>query len=144
MHLVLKQETTRPAGRNFLQQQERFDSFVHEYNFERPHEALGQRPPADLFARSPRAFPETIPEPEYPLHDAVRRVTASGHVHISPLERCFLTTVLAGELVGLREVDDGLWLSSFMNLDLGVYDLRAKAFSPIAPDKQEKQQDEQP
>jgi len=42
MHLVLKEETTRPAGENFLQQQERFDKCVDVYNHDRPHEALGR------------------------------------------------------------------------------------------------------
>jgi transposase InsO family protein len=35
MHLTLKKETTKPASYNFLQQQERFDKFIH-YNNERP------------------------------------------------------------------------------------------------------------
>jgi transposase InsO family protein len=40
MHLTLKKEATRPAGRNFLQQQARFDQFMQCFNFERPHQAL--------------------------------------------------------------------------------------------------------
>ena len=40
MHLTLKKETTRPPGSNSLQQQERFDAFVREFNAERPHERL--------------------------------------------------------------------------------------------------------
>jgi transposase InsO family protein len=32
MHLTLKKETTRPPGSNSLQQQDRFDAFVHEFN----------------------------------------------------------------------------------------------------------------
>ncbi len=135
MHLVLKQQTTRPAAQNFLQQQERFDAFVHEYNFDRPHEALGQRPPADFFKPSPRSFPEKLPDPQYPLHDAVRRVSACGHVQLGQ-DRFFLATVLAGEPVGLREVDDGRWLISFVSLDLGHYDLKEKRFTPIVPEKQ--------
>ena len=38
MHLTLKQETTRPAAGNSLAQQARFDTFVAEFNAERPHE----------------------------------------------------------------------------------------------------------
>jgi putative transposase len=38
MHLTLKKEATRPAGRNFLQQQAKFDRFMQRYNFERPHQ----------------------------------------------------------------------------------------------------------
>jgi len=40
MHLTLKKEATRPAGRNFLQQQAKFDRFTQCFNFERPHQAL--------------------------------------------------------------------------------------------------------
>ena len=40
MHLTLKKEATRPPGLNSLQQQDRFDAFVREFNTERPHEAL--------------------------------------------------------------------------------------------------------
>jgi transposase InsO family protein len=40
MHLTLKKEATKPSGMNSLQQQARFDAFLHEFNAERPHEAL--------------------------------------------------------------------------------------------------------
>ena len=40
MHLTLKIEATRPAAQNVLQPQMRFDTFVHRYNQERPHQAL--------------------------------------------------------------------------------------------------------
>jgi putative transposase len=40
MHRTLKIEATRLAGSNFLQQQAKFDAFVREFNYERPHEAL--------------------------------------------------------------------------------------------------------
>jgi transposase InsO family protein len=48
MHLTLKKEATRPPGLNSLQQQERFDRFVHEFNAERPHEALAMKCPAEV------------------------------------------------------------------------------------------------
>jgi hypothetical protein len=32
MHLTLKKETTKPAKENFLQQQERFDSFISDHH----------------------------------------------------------------------------------------------------------------
>ena len=52
MHLTLKREATKPAAPNVLQQQARFDAFVTRYNTERPHQALGMKVPADLYARS--------------------------------------------------------------------------------------------
>lgn len=39
MHLTLKNETTKPAAFNFLQQQERFEEFIRVYNQQRPHRA---------------------------------------------------------------------------------------------------------
>src|ERR1700693_1736579 len=45
MHLTLKLETTKPAGRNFLQQQAKFDDFIECYNNERTHQALNMRYP---------------------------------------------------------------------------------------------------
>ena len=137
MHLVLKQETTRPAGDNVLQQQERFDKFVETYNFDRPHEALGQRPPVDFYVKSTRTLPEELSPPEYPLHDLVRTVSGNGDLKMSKGERFFLTTALAGEQVGLREIDDGRWLVSFMDLDLGEYDSVTKAFEVIGAEAKE-------
>ena len=54
MHLTLKQQTTRPAAANFLQQQAKFDAFQEEFNNERPHEALGMKCPRQLYTPSPR------------------------------------------------------------------------------------------
>lgn len=49
MHLTLKKEATKPAGKNFLQQQAKFDRFIECYNHERPHQALNMRYPAELY-----------------------------------------------------------------------------------------------
>lgn len=68
MHLTLKKEATRPPGLNSLQQQDRFDSFLHEFNEERPHEALNMKRPADLYTASTRSY-DGLPELTYPLHD---------------------------------------------------------------------------
>ena len=56
MHLTLKNEATKPASENFLQQQARFDTFIDYYNQERPHQALDLKVPADLYKKSPRHY----------------------------------------------------------------------------------------
>jgi transposase InsO family protein len=138
MHRTLKAETTRPAGANMLQQQERFDRFQDIYNNERPHEALGQVPPATLYRPSIRRPASTLLEPEYPLHDLVLRVRPSGHVYVPGSGRgagaVFLSSALAGERIGLRELDDHTWLVSFLHLDLGLLDLKARQIEPIKPE----------
>jgi hypothetical protein len=120
MHLTLKQETTRPPGQNALQQQARFDAFVQEFNAERPHEALGMQRPADRYLPSARPY-AGLPELSYPLHDKQYTVTACGRVCMLR-KKINISTVLAG----LTEVDDGIWLVSFMHYDLGYIDLEQK------------------
>ena len=57
MHLTLKKEATRPAAKNFLQQQAKFDRFLECFNHERPHQALGMRCPTSSISppRGPTA-----------------------------------------------------------------------------------------
>jgi putative transposase len=81
IHLTLKQEATKPASFNFLQQQERFDSFMEVYNNERPHQALGGAYPGEVYTPSPRVY-ETPNDPEYPYHDRTVRVTRCGRICI--------------------------------------------------------------
>jgi putative transposase len=120
MHLALKKEATKPASFNFLQQQERFDRFVEVYNHERPHQALNGAYPADLFTPSARIY-QPPPEPHYPYHDRAIRVTSCGRICIGK-RRINLSKVFAGQIVGIREVDDQIWLVSFLDYDLGFFD----------------------
>jgi putative transposase len=120
MHLTLKKEATKPASFNFLQQQERFDRFRAVYNHERPHQALGGAYPGDVYTPSPRAY-EPPAEPEYPFHDRSVRVTQCGRICLGR-RKINLSTVFAGQTVGLREVDDQVWLVSFLDFDLGFFD----------------------
>jgi len=96
-----------------LQQQARFDAFVQEFNTERPHEALQMRAPAELYSPSSRPY-TGLPELAYPLHDRQYLVTACGRICMHR-KKINLSTVLAGQKVGLKEVDEGIWLVSFMH-----------------------------
>lgn len=129
MHLTLKQEATRPPGSNILQQQGRFDAFVHEFNTERPHEALDMKCPAQLYAASPRHY-DGLPELSYPFHDRDVLVTACGRLCLHR-KRINISTVLAGHKLGIKEVDEGIWLVSFMHYDLGYFDLEQKTLQPL-------------
>jgi putative transposase len=120
MHLTLKKEATQPAAQNFLQQQEKFDAFLSEYNQERPHQALGMRFPAELYAHSRRPY-RGLEELDYPLHDKTVTVTQCGRVCFGR-KKIHLSTVFAGQNVGIRQVDDKIWLVSFMQYDLGFFD----------------------
>ncbi len=129
MHLTLKKETTRPPNMNSLQQQARFDEFVSEFNTERPHEALGMKRPADIYIPSSKPY-FGLPELSYPLHDREALVTACGRICMHR-KKINVSTVLAGQKLGIKEVDEGIWLISFMHYDLGYIDLEQKTLQPI-------------
>jgi transposase InsO family protein len=129
MHRTLKAETTRPPGMNSLQQQARFDAFMSEFNDERPHEAIQMKTPTELYAPSSRAY-EGLPEVEYPFHDRDILVTACGRICMHR-KKINVSTVLAGQRLGIKEVDDGIWLVSFMHYDLGYIDLEQRTLQTI-------------
>jgi putative transposase len=134
MHLTLKKETTKPAANNFLQQQEKFDRFIDCYNQERPHQAIGMKYPAELYQTSPRAYHGLDPL-EYPFHDRTVAVTMCGRVCFAT-RKINLSTVFAGQNVGVKEVDEKVWLISFMHYNLGFFDHESNRFecaeSPFA------------
>jgi len=129
MHLTLKKEATRPPGMNSLQQQARFDAFVSEFNTERPHEALAMKAPAQVYPPSERPY-RGLPDVSYPLHDREMVVTACGRICMYR-KRINLSHVLAGQRVGIKEVDEGIWIVSFMQYDLGYIDLKQKTLQPL-------------
>ncbi|ALC11527.1 integrase core domain-containing protein [Sphingopyxis sp. 113P3] len=129
MHLTLKKEATRPAGANFLQQQAKFDAFTAEFNKERPHEALGMKVPADTYQPSARDY-HGLPELTYPLHDKDVIVTSCGRICMHR-KKINISTVLAGQRLGIKEIDEGIWLVSFMHYDLGYIDLEQKTLQTL-------------
>jgi transposase InsO family protein len=129
MHLTLKKEATRPPGMNSLQQQAKFDAFLQEFNTERPHEAIAMKCPADLYKPSTRTY-RGLPEISYPFHDREILVTACGRICLHRKKINF-STVFAGQTVGIKEVDDAVWLVSFMHYDLGYFDLEQRTLQPL-------------
>ena len=131
MHRTLKQETTKPPCQNFLQQQERFDLFVHDFNTVRPHEGLNMATPSSQYKPSERPFPRYLPEPDYPDCDYTCYVNRTGKVFVPGYQNFNLSMILAGESVGLQQVEDDLWDVAFMNLKLGTYDSHEGVFHVV-------------
>lgn len=129
MHRTLKEATTRPAAMNSLQQQAKFDAFITEYNTERPHEALAMKVPAEIYRPAARIY-QGIGELDYPFHDRDVTVTSCGRICMHR-KKINLSIVLAGQKLGIKEVDDGIWLVSFMHYDLGYIDLEQKTLQPL-------------
>ena len=120
MHLTLKKEATKPAAKNLLQQQGKFDRFMQEFNFERPHQAIGMKYPAELYVNSSRPY-RGLSDLEYPFHDRTITVTCCSRICIGR-RKINLSIVFAGQNVGIKEVSDKVWLVSFMQYDLGFFD----------------------
>jgi len=127
-HLTLKK---KPASRqwNFLQQQTRFDNSG----------GLHQRASStilDMKVPGPRLLAPTLPGlPDDRL--SVQRPNALWspaplRSHLSGQEKkSNFSTVFAGQAVGIREVHDDIWLVSFMDYDLGYFDLETRVLEPL-------------
>ena len=125
MHQELKAETTRPPAYSLGGQQILFDDFVREYNEIRPHEGIGQHRPSELWVPSPRSYPERLNDPEYPGYFEVRRVRSGGEMKFKSRMQ-FVSQALAGQLIGLEPIEDGVWSIIFCETLLGRLDERTR------------------
>jgi len=125
MHRTLKAETAQPPASSMGRQQRRFDDWVEEFNFERPHEALDGQTPASAYELSEREYPGEVGDPEYPGHYETRRVGSNGFLKFR-MVRVYLSQALSNELVGLVEVADGDWRVKFAGAELATYNERSK------------------
>jgi putative transposase len=129
MHLTLKKCTTRPPGNNFLEQQEKFDFFIDQFNQERPHQGIGMKYPSELYRPSERPYLGIQPL-YYPFHDQTIQVTDCGRICRRNL-KINLSRAFAGQEVGIKEVEEGIWVVSFLNYDLGYFDEAGKRVEPV-------------
>lgn len=120
MHRTLKAATARPPQGNLVAQQRSFDAFRRRYNTERPHEALNDATPASCYVASPRPYPTALPALEYPGHYERRLVSRNGGIRWN---RAWVNVshLLAELVIGLEEVDDGLWNVYFGPVWLGRF-----------------------
>lgn len=120
MHRTLKEDTMIPPADTVEEQQQRFDEFRDDYNNVRPHEALDDDVPTSRYRPSDRPMPEQIEEPTYPRHFEVRKVNSCGTIRFKN-KPVFLSHALAGEYVGLEEVDFEIWDIVFYETQLARY-----------------------
>jgi transposase InsO family protein len=130
MHRTLKEATAQPPRNNLKAQQQAFDDFRGEYNEQRPHEALGQKPPGQSYGPSSRSYPEKLPAqrgyPEgwptcCPNRDGLVRFR--GHYFR-------ISCALVGQQIGLCPVGDTLWAINFESMNLGLFDEREGKVRP--------------
>ncbi len=121
LHRTLKAETASPPRTTWQRQQRAFQDFRSSYNEERPHEALGQQPPARQYQPAARQYPRRVDSPEYEAGTTVRRVRTNGEIKWNG-GRVYLSEALCGEPVGLMPQDDRYWTIHFGPLQIGLLD----------------------
>lgn len=125
-------EAMQPPCADQAAQERRFEAFRAEYNEQRPHEALGQKPPASFYQPSPRPLPERLPEPDYPAHAEVRRVRSTGEIKWRG-EFVWIGEPLAGEWICLNETEAGDWQVRFYNAPVGIIDRATNRLQSMKP-----------
>lgn len=121
LHRTLKAETASPPQATARKQEQSFQAFRYSYNEERPHEALGQQPPARKYQPSVRPYPHRVASPEYPAGTTVRRVRSNGEIKWQG-GKVYLSQALCGEPVGLMPQDDRYWAVHFGPIQIGLLD----------------------
>lgn len=123
MHRTLKAETANPPTKSFKGQQRRFNKFMTEYNFERPHESLDMDVPKNKYKYSLRPYPKDVPEITYPEHFKVIRTDKTGKIYFNRnLWR--ISSCINKENIGLEECENNCWRVYFGSFKLGIIDLK--------------------
>jgi transposase InsO family protein len=104
--------------------QRAFDAWREVYNFERPHQALGQAPPASRYRPSRRAMPERLPSVDYDTGEIVRTVS-STKAYISFKGRLWkVPQAFRSERVAIRPIaSDGRYGVFFASRQIAAIDL---------------------
>ena len=132
MHRTLKEAVCNPPRANIRAQQRAFDEFVPEYNDERPSEAIDMQTPAMIHEQSRRLYPGKLPPVEYDSWLTVRQVRSNGCIKWKG-GFIYISQALAGEPVGLRQMDESTWELSYSFYPLGILDEKTGKVLPMSP-----------
>ena len=122
MHEELKAEATRPPAYSLGPQQRKFNVFRHEYNEDRPHQALGQRRPREFYRCSRRRLPLRTRTWKYPQGMVVKYVCRNGAIRWGFGKWVMVSTTLITKYIGLEEMAVGKWRVYFRDTLLGYLD----------------------
>jgi putative transposase len=134
MHRTLKAEIASPPANTLLLQQERLRKFQYEYNNLRPHQALGQVPPAMIYQKSPREWDGILREPEYHNDYRVCKVHPCGKIYLKG-DSIYIGRVLEKEHVGIKEIEEGLKEVYYGPILIGFIDRKNDFVRPSNPSK---------
>jgi len=129
MHRDLKAACAKPSAYDLRTQQRKLNTFVKQYNFIRPHEALDMETPAKIHKQSTKPFPERIKKYDYPTHMKVMNVTQNGSIRWKSYYWVYMSRGLTGRQVAAQETGNGIWKVFYRNVFLGFFnenDIRVK------------------
>jgi transposase InsO family protein len=117
MHVEMRYELEDHAAPTLAEQQGACDQWRHDFNHVRPHEALGQRVPADVYVRSTRPY-RGARAMRYAPGLEVRKVNSRGYVKIDGT-MTLAGLGLRGHQVALRRIGERRAQLFFYEMDLG-------------------------
>ena len=126
MHLDMSRELQGQILGDLREHQAAFDVWRQEYNWERPHEALEMRTPAEVYRKSVRPYEKVEYELQYPVGYHVRKVTTKGMIRIKG-QALFLSETLTGWNVGLEPLDIDRYAIWFDRFRLGEIELSSQS-----------------
>lgn len=118
MHRVFKLELLHRPSSTLRAQQRRVHRWVCQYNYERPHEGLGQRVPRELYRASQRSYASTRLDMKYNRGWNARRVRSNGQIKWQSRLR-FVGEAFVGFRIGLKPIRNGIHEVYFRNILLG-------------------------
>lgn len=120
MHRDMSELQVKPAQTRRTQQRG-CDRWMVAFNELRPHDALGQRTPSEVYRDSKRrSFEPQVPS--YPSDWMTRRVGRLGSIRVSG-DVVFVGTALAGQVVGLKYESGLRWRVHFFGVDLDTIEI---------------------
>ena len=121
MHKTLKLEALETVSKNLFFQQRVFDYFRFDYNQDRPHQALADRVPQEVYQHSAREFKDSVRAPFYDFDQEVRQVHLRGEFKFKG-KLFFLSRLLSGKPIALRQINDQYWQIDFYFYTVALLD----------------------
>ncbi|MEA2336840.1 MAG: hypothetical protein QOE82_847, partial [Thermoanaerobaculia bacterium] len=113
-----------------------------EFNHVRPHQSLGQKPPATV-VKPYRPFSSRPKTVEYDSTMEVHLVTTNGFFHWKGA-RVFASEVLVGANIGLLPIDQTVWSIYFGSVRIGYLDGLTQRVQNRLPDRLKPPADQDP
>lgn len=120
MHVDIAADLQADPESSFKRQQRACDRWKQMFNHVRPHEALKNKTPAEVYKSSPTKL--VVRPTNYPLTWLKRNVTGSGTVCVNKVQT-FISTALDGYQVGLQPLKGMRWRVWFYEVVIAEIEL---------------------